>query len=434
MPPRILIVGLRQLGTSIGLALGRSADAPTVFGYDRDKAAAAAALEAGAFERRVLDPRKTAGEVDMVVLATPHKEASELMDDLINALKPGAILLDLTPEAHDPGVLSGLVDQSGRIIRGIPVVSAEGLQAPQAPSTADPDLFRGGSIGLAIPPETPEAAIELALSLAEALGASPFFIDPAELEYVLAAVELLPSLLGLMLLQHIGRHPGLGQRPTAGRPSVCGLRRPRLAAGSAAERHSVESTDEPFGAARQPCSAGGDASKPPSGPRPANSSALSSIKPLRRAMTGWRFAWQTSPNPVETPCRQTGASWATCWVLAQDALPTGTRAESTTGRWRYNGRVTECYCYILECSDGSFYTGWTTDPERRLKEHNAGRGARYTRSRRPLKLVYLEPQDDRSTAMRRERAIKSRSRRAKLKLIRSQIEPPSTSGKEALHG
>ncbi len=60
----------------------------------------------------------------------------------------------------------------------------------------------------------------------------------------------------------------------------------------------------------------------------------------------------------------------------------------------------------MECSDGSYYTGWAVDAERRVKVHNAGRGARYTRMRLPVKLVYVEPQPDRTTAMKRERAIK----------------------------
>jgi putative endonuclease len=76
-----------------------------------------------------------------------------------------------------------------------------------------------------------------------------------------------------------------------------------------------------------------------------------------------------------------------------------------------------CYCYIVECADGTYYTGWTIDPERRLKTHNAGRGARYTRTRLPVKLVYLEPQPDRSTAMKREKAIKAFPRAKKQKLI-----------------
>jgi putative endonuclease len=75
------------------------------------------------------------------------------------------------------------------------------------------------------------------------------------------------------------------------------------------------------------------------------------------------------------------------------------------------------YCYILECVDGTFYTGWTTDPERRLKQHNRGTAARYTRMRLPVKLVYLEPQPDRRTAMKRERAIKRLSREKKRRLI-----------------
>lgn len=77
-----------------------------------------------------------------------------------------------------------------------------------------------------------------------------------------------------------------------------------------------------------------------------------------------------------------------------------------------------CYCYIVECSDGTFYTGWTTDPGRRVKTHNAGRGAKYTRTRRPVKLVYVEEQPDRATAMKRERAIKALPREKKMKLTK----------------
>ena len=75
-----------------------------------------------------------------------------------------------------------------------------------------------------------------------------------------------------------------------------------------------------------------------------------------------------------------------------------------------------CYCYILECADGTFYTGWTTDLERRLKMHNAGQGAKYTRLRRPVKLVYIEPAESRSAALKRELALK-RLPRARKKLL-----------------
>ena len=75
------------------------------------------------------------------------------------------------------------------------------------------------------------------------------------------------------------------------------------------------------------------------------------------------------------------------------------------------------YCYILECVDGTFYTGWTTDPDRRVRQHNAGNGARYTRSRLPVKLVYVESQPDCATAMKREKAIKGFSRAKKREMI-----------------
>jgi len=78
-----------------------------------------------------------------------------------------------------------------------------------------------------------------------------------------------------------------------------------------------------------------------------------------------------------------------------------------------------CYCYIVECVDGTFYTGWTTDPERRVATHNNGRGAKYTKMRRPVKLVYVEEQPDRKTAMKREIAIKKMGRDGKGKLIDS---------------
>lgn len=78
------------------------------------------------------------------------------------------------------------------------------------------------------------------------------------------------------------------------------------------------------------------------------------------------------------------------------------------------------YCYILRCADGTFYTGWTTDPERRLRQHNAGQGARYTRSRRPVSLAYVEPQPTRTAAMVRERHLKAMNRPRKLALIAAQ--------------
>lgn len=75
------------------------------------------------------------------------------------------------------------------------------------------------------------------------------------------------------------------------------------------------------------------------------------------------------------------------------------------------------FVYILECSDGTLYTGWTNNLHLRLDTHNSGKGAKYTRGRLPVKLMYYECYDDISSAMSREYAIKRLSRTEKLKLI-----------------
>ena len=79
--------------------------------------------------------------------------------------------------------------------------------------------------------------------------------------------------------------------------------------------------------------------------------------------------------------------------------------------------ATKHYIYIVECADGTFYTGYTTDIERRLEEHNSGEGAKYTRGRYPVKLKHQEVFESRSQAQKREYQIKQLPRREKEELF-----------------
>ena len=79
--------------------------------------------------------------------------------------------------------------------------------------------------------------------------------------------------------------------------------------------------------------------------------------------------------------------------------------------------------YIVQCADGSFYTGITKDVVRRCQQHNAGTASRYTRSRGPVKLVYQEDQPDQSSALKREATIKAMTRREKMAMIQSKKKP-----------
>ena len=89
------------------------------------------------------------------------------------------------------------------------------------------------------------------------------------------------------------------------------------------------------------------------------------------------------------------------------------------------------YVYLLRCRDGSLYCGWTTNLEKRLAKHNRGQGAKYTRSRLPVALVYFEEYADRHKALVRERQIKGMRRDAKVSLIRnSPAGDPGPNGEE----
>lgn len=77
------------------------------------------------------------------------------------------------------------------------------------------------------------------------------------------------------------------------------------------------------------------------------------------------------------------------------------------------------YTYIVKCSDETLYTGWTNNLKKRLEAHNSGKGAKYTKTRRPVELVYFEEYDTKQEAMKREYAIKQLSRQKKLALIHS---------------
>lgn len=79
------------------------------------------------------------------------------------------------------------------------------------------------------------------------------------------------------------------------------------------------------------------------------------------------------------------------------------------------------YIYILKCGDGTLYTGWTNNLEKRVQAHNTGKGAKYTKARLPVELVYFEEFEEKVDAQRREYRIKKLSRKEKLKLIEGEI-------------
>ena len=88
------------------------------------------------------------------------------------------------------------------------------------------------------------------------------------------------------------------------------------------------------------------------------------------------------------------------------------------------------YCYMVQCANDAYYTGWTKDPVRRVKEHNAGRGARYTKMHGPVTLVYVEEVEDHGTALKREIQIKRYSHQKKAKMAADNPPPEKFVGED----
>lgn len=91
---------------------------------------------------------------------------------------------------------------------------------------------------------------------------------------------------------------------------------------------------------------------------------------------------------------------------------------------------TKAYMYVVQCADGTLYTGYTTDIERRIKTHNAGKGAKYTRPRLPVTLIYQESFPDKRAAMSAEALFKRKSREEKLTYIKHQQSKLNTEQKD----
>jgi putative endonuclease len=91
----------------------------------------------------------------------------------------------------------------------------------------------------------------------------------------------------------------------------------------------------------------------------------------------------------------------------------------------YESGVTDAWVYMLRCADGSLYTGWSNDVQRRLARHLEGTASRYTASRLPVELALALPMPDRTTAMREEARIKALDRDAKLAMIAASSSPAS---------
>lgn len=234
----ITIIGLGQIGASVGLALRPREEPITRIGYDISAPAARQAIESGVVDQVAVDLAAAVRAVDVVLLALPYDQVLDTVQRIAPDLEPGVVLLDCAPV---PGVLTeqvkDILPDGCTYIGFTPLIGPKMLvDINTGFMAADGHLFRGGKIALSAATDAPERALNLAAELARILGASPLFADGGEVDGLMAAVHLLPQLGAAALTQAVmlgsgsqdrrrfaGRAFSLGSAPVNSQDSAAAL-------------------------------------------------------------------------------------------------------------------------------------------------------------------------------------------------------------------
>jgi len=202
--PRITIVGLGLIGGSIGLALRQAGNDYEIVGHDREHAVASQARKLGAVSTTEWNLISACEKADLVIIATPVMAIKETLTAIASYLKPGCLVTD-TASIKGPVVAwaKEILPETVHFVGGDPVISQEtgtGGSTPTGIEGARADLFQGGLYCLTPSPEAAPQAVQLATDLVSLLGASPFFLDAAEHDGLVAGVDHLSFVLSAALL------------------------------------------------------------------------------------------------------------------------------------------------------------------------------------------------------------------------------------------
>ncbi|HVN56333.1 MAG TPA: prephenate dehydrogenase/arogenate dehydrogenase family protein [Anaerolineaceae bacterium] len=220
MASQITLVGLGQIGASVGLALHAQAGKYRRVGHDRSPIIARQAEKLGAVDQISYNLPAAVRQADLVFLSEPLPQSRETLELIASDLKHGALVLDTAPARVSGVSFAARVLPTGRhYVALAPALNpayleetASGLDAARA------DLFKNSVVAITAPPGTALEAFDLASNLVDLLGASPLFVDAAELDGLLAASDLLPRLSAAALLNATLLAPGWREnRKFAGR-------------------------------------------------------------------------------------------------------------------------------------------------------------------------------------------------------------------------
>jgi prephenate dehydrogenase len=221
MTVQITIIGMGQIGTSIGLALAQHKGLVYRVGHDKDLSTANQAKSLGALDRVDINIPHAVEEAGLVILALPLDQAQETLKALSQDLREEAVVMDMAPIKDSVLTWAKEMLPAKRYYVGItPVINPKYLQTHDSgPQAAHADLFHNGLLAIISPRGTPSEAIKLAADLSGLLGAEHMFIDPVELDSLMAATHILPELMAAALLNTTVDQPGWREaRMLTGRP------------------------------------------------------------------------------------------------------------------------------------------------------------------------------------------------------------------------
>jgi prephenate dehydrogenase len=220
MKIQISIIGMGQIGTSIGLALAEKKDLVFRVGHDRDPRAAKQAEKMGALDKVSNNLPAAIREADIVILSLPVDMIKDALQVIARDLKEGCVVMDTAPVKEIVADWTKELLPENRYYVGLlPVLNPVYLDTHgSGVEAAHADLFRGGMMVIVAPPFMGSEAIKLASDLTRLLGADPLFADPVEVDSLMAATHILPQLLAAALLNVTVDQPGWREgRMLAGR-------------------------------------------------------------------------------------------------------------------------------------------------------------------------------------------------------------------------
>ncbi len=221
MSIQITVLGLGQIGTSIGLALASHKDQVLRMGSDSDPKVERAAAKLNAFDQVKHNLPAAVENADVVLLACPVDEIRDTLEIIAPELKAGTVVIDTSPlKVKVMEWARELLPPERYFISMTPTLNPECLEAPASgPETARADLFKNSLMVITNPADAVSDALQLANDLALLLGGTPYYADAWEVDGLLAAIHLLPRLLAVALTNAVTDQPGWQEgRKLAGKP------------------------------------------------------------------------------------------------------------------------------------------------------------------------------------------------------------------------